>query len=182
MIQWFYFCYIWTFSSILRKYFTRSHDSHACLTSSIVVVQSPSHIWLFAILRTAARQAYLSLMMPSSHLILWSPLLLPSIFPSIRDFPQWVLCSQQMTKILELQLQSFQWIFRVWSPLRLTGVISLLSKELSGVFSSTTVGRHQFFGVLPSLRSTFHNHDILKYSELDIPSRNGVTGMRVVVV
>ena len=25
-------------------------------------------------------------MMPSSHLILWRPLLLPSIFPSIRDF------------------------------------------------------------------------------------------------
>ena len=44
-----------------------------------------------------------------------------------------------------------------WSPLRLTGLISLLSKGLSGVFSSTTVQRHQFFGVLPSLRSSFHN-------------------------
>ena len=32
-----------------------------------------------------------------------------------------------------------------WSPLRLTGLISLLSKGLSGVFSSTTVWRHQFF-------------------------------------
>ena len=31
-----------------------------------------------------------------------------------------------------------------WFPLRLTGLISLLSKELSGVFSSTTVQRHQF--------------------------------------
>ena len=30
-------------------------------------------------------------------------------------------------------------------PLRLTGLISLLSKGLSGVFSSTTVGRHQCF-------------------------------------
>ena len=29
-----------------------------------------------------------------------------------------------------------------WSPLRLTGLISLLSKELSGVSSSTTVRRH----------------------------------------
>ena len=49
---------------------------------------------------TAARQASLSLtisqslpkfmfiasVMPSSHLILWHPLLLPSIFPNIRDF------------------------------------------------------------------------------------------------
>ena len=32
-----------------------------------------------------------------------------------------------------------------WFPLRLTGLISLLSKGLSGVFSSTTVQRHQFF-------------------------------------
>ena len=42
-----------------------------------------------------------------------------------------------------------------WFPLRLTGLI-FLSKGLSGVFSSTTIGRHKFFGVLPSLRSSFH--------------------------
>ena len=34
-----------------------------------------------------------------------------------------------------------------WFPLRLTGLISLLSRRLSGVFSGTTVWRHQFFGV-----------------------------------
>ena len=44
-----------------------------------------------------------------------------------------------------------------WSPLRLTGLISLLSKGLLGVFSSTTVQRHQFFGVLPSLQSSSCN-------------------------
>ena len=38
---------------------------------------------------------------------------------------------------------------RVWSPLRLTGLISL-TKGLLEVFSSTTVQRHQFFGILPS--------------------------------
>ena len=43
------------------------------------------------------------------------------------------------------------------SPLRSTGLISLQSKGLSGVFSSTTVQRHQFFGVLPSLWSSSHN-------------------------
>ena len=43
------------------------------------------------------------------------------------------------------------------SPLRLTGLISLLSKGLSGVFSSTTVWRHQFFGILPPLWSSSHN-------------------------
>ena len=44
-----------------------------------------------------------------------------------------------------------------WSPLRLTGFISLWSKGLWGVFSSTTVWRPQFFGVLPSLQSSSQN-------------------------
>ena len=39
----------------------------------------------------------------------------------------------------------------------LTGLISLLSRELSGVFSSTTVQRHSFFGVLPSVQSSSHS-------------------------
>ena len=66
----------------------------------VVVVQSLSHVWLFANPRTAARQASLfftisrSLLkfmftvsvMPSNHLILCRPLLLPSIVPSIRVF------------------------------------------------------------------------------------------------
>ena len=38
-------------------------------------------------------------------------------------------------------------------PLGLTGLISLLYKGLSDVFSSTTLQRHQFFGTLPSWRS-----------------------------
>ena len=45
-----------------------------------------------------------------------------------------------------------------WFPLRLTGLISLLSKRLSRVFSSTTVQKHQFFGTLPSLWSSSHIH------------------------
>ena len=61
---------------------------------------------------------------------------------------QWVSCLHQMTKILELKLQhsSFQSKFHGWSPVRLTFLISLLSKGLSGIFSSITVQRHQFFG------------------------------------
>ena len=39
-----------------------------------------------------------------------------------------------------------------WFSLRLTCLISLLSKGLSKVFSSTTVWKHHFFGALPSLR------------------------------
>ena len=44
-----------------------------------------------------------------------------------------------------------------WFPLKLTGLISLLSKGLPGIISSTTVQRHQFFGVLPSLWFSSHN-------------------------
>ena len=62
--------------------------------------------------------------MQSNHLILCHPLLLlPSIFPSMSLF-QWVSSSHQVAKVLELQLRSFQWMFRVdflydwlvWSP------------------------------------------------------------------
>ena len=68
--------------------------------SVVVVVQSLSHVQLFVTPWTAARQASLSFtvfrsllklksiesVMPSNHLILCRPLL-PSIFPSIRVFP-----------------------------------------------------------------------------------------------
>ena len=43
-------------------------------------------------------------------------------------------------------------------PLRLTGLISLLPKELSEVFSSTIVWRWQFYGALSSLQSSSHKH------------------------
>ena len=45
-----------------------------------------------------------------------------------------------------------------WFILRLTSLISLLSKELSRVFSSTTVQKHQFFSTQPSLRSNYYIH------------------------
>ena len=45
-----------------------------------------------------------------------------------------------------------------WFPLRLTGLISLLSKGLSRVFSNTTVQKHQFFGTQPSSQSNSHIH------------------------
>ena len=71
------------------------------LQSSVAVVQLSSCVWLFVTPWTAASQNSLSLtiswglpkfmflvlVMPSSHLIFWHPLLLLlSIFPSIRDF------------------------------------------------------------------------------------------------
>ena len=43
-----------------------------------------------------------------------------------------------------------------WFPLGLTGLISLQFRGLSGVFSSTTFGKHQFFSTQPSLWSNSH--------------------------
>ena len=82
-----------------------SQESSSAIDSS---VQSISHVWLFATPWTAAHQASLSItntqsllklmsiesVMPSNHLILCRPLLLPPlIFPSIRVFSnESVLC------------------------------------------------------------------------------------------
>ena len=44
------------------------------------------------------------------------------------------------------------------SPLEWTGWISLQSRELSRVFSNTTVQKHQFFGAQLSLCSNSHIH------------------------
>ena len=45
-----------------------------------------------------------------------------------------------------------------WFPLVLTGLISLLSKGLSRVFSNTTVQEHQFLGTQLSLWTNSHIH------------------------
>ena len=52
------------------------------------------------------------------------------------------------TSVLPMNIQG-------WFPLGLTGLISLQSKGLSRVFSSTTIGKHQSFGLLygPALTS-----------------------------
>ena len=49
-------------------------------------------------------------------------------------------------------------IIQSWFLLGWTGWISLQSKGLSRVFSNTTVQKHQFFGVQPSLWSNSHIH------------------------
>ena len=43
-----------------------------------------------------------------------------------------------------------------WFPLELNDWISLLSKGLSKIFSSTTIKKHQFFATRPSLWSNTH--------------------------
>ena len=136
--------------------------------------QSLSHVRLFATPWIAGRQASLSItnsrsstklksiksVMPSSHLILCRPLLLlPPIPPNIRVF------SNEST--LHMRWPKY-WSFSFsispsnetqgWSPLERTSWISLQSKELSRVFSNTTVQKHQFFGTQPSSQYNSHIH------------------------
>ena len=84
--------------------------------------------------------------MSSNHLILCcSLLLLLSIFPSIKVSSNELVLCIRWPKYWSF---SFSWKnIRDWSPLGWTGWISLQSKGLSGVFSNTTVQKHQFFSV-----------------------------------
>ena len=121
----FLFKYIVIWYNIISPYLKKK------IPTTVDVVQSLSHVWLFETSWTAADQAPLSLtisqsllklmsiglMMLSNHLILCCPLLLLSIFPTIRVASlvshQWAASAHQMAKELEPRHQSFQWIFRV---------------------------------------------------------------------
>ena len=61
-----------------------------------------------------------------------------------------------------------------WFSLRLTSLISLLSKGLSRVFSRTTVRRHEYFGAL--LRSIGRT-EAPKAPKGTLPGRNGEFGL-----
>ena len=92
----------------------------------------------------------INLLMPSNHLILCRPLLLPpSIFPSIRVFSD-----KSALHIRWPKYWSFSFNISTSNEhpgLISTGWISLQSKGLSRVFSNTTVQKHQFFSVQLSL-------------------------------
>ena len=123
-------------------------------------VQSLSHVRLFATPWTVAYQASLSitnswsllklmsivLVMPSNHLILCCPLLLPpSIFPSIGVFS-----NESFLHIRWPKYWSFS--FSISPSNEYSGLISfrmdwldlLAVQRLSRVFSNTTVQKHQF--------------------------------------
>ena len=78
-------------------------------------------------------------------------------FPASGSFPitQFVASGSQSigasasASVLPMNIQG-------WFPLGLTGLISLQSKGLSRVFSSTTIWKHQFLDPQPFLWSNFH--------------------------
>ena len=118
--------------------------------------------------------------MPSNHLILVVPFssCLQS-FPASGSFPT----SQFFTSgIQSIGASASASVFPVniqdWFPLGWTGLISLQSKELSRVFSNTTVQNHQFFSAQFSLWSNCHIHTWLRehsYIELNNYYRDSCT-------
>ena len=72
----------------------------------------------------------------------------PQSFPASGTFPmnQLFSFSDQNTRALA-SASALLISIQGWFPLRLTGLISLLSKVLSGVFSRTIVQKHQFFDI-----------------------------------
>ena len=125
-------------------------------------IQSLSHVWLFETSWTAAYQASLSFTI-SQNLLKLMPVELvrlmisssaapfsscPQSFPASVSFPMsWLLasCGQSIgasasATVLPVNIQD-------WFPLGWTGWISLLSKGLSRVFSSTTIWKHWFFSI-----------------------------------
>ena len=135
-----------------------------CYIHNISSVQSLSHVQLFATPWTAACQVFLSItnsqrllklmsiesVMPSNHVILCRPLLLlPSIFPSIR-----VLSSESILRIRWPKYWSFS--FSISPSNEYSGLSSFRMNWLDllavqGVFSDTTVLKHEFFGTQLSL-------------------------------
>ena len=138
------------------------------------LVQLLSHVQLFVTPWITACQASLSItntwsslkltfiesVMPSSHLILCRPLLLlPSIFLSIRVFSSESALHIRLQRIGAAASPSvFSMNIQCWFPLGLTSLISLQSKELSRIFTSTPVEKHQFFSGQLSLWSNSHSH------------------------
>ena len=152
-----------------KSYDKQLYNEFVCVC--VMFVRSLSRVQLFGTPGTAAHQASLSFtisqslcklmsiesMMPSNHLILCHGLLLlPSIFPSI-----WVFSNELVLRIRWPKYWSLSFSISIspsnkWFPLGLTGLIFLLSKRLSRVFSNTTFQKHQFFDAQPSLWSNYH--------------------------
>ena len=98
----------------------------------------------------------IELVMLSNHLILCGSLLpLLQSFLASECFPvSWLFASGgqsigSLAVALPMNIQD-------WFPSGLTDLISLQSRGLSRIFSSTTIWKHQFFGAQPSLWSNSH--------------------------
>ena len=154
-------------NAILLTLLKHKHGDLFCKNTLLVQSVSQSvhllgRVQLFVTPWTAAHQASLSItnswsllklmcitVMPSNHLILCCPLLLPpSFFPRIRVFSNESVLHIRLSKygasasasVLPINIWG-------WFSLGLTGLISLQSKGLSGVFSSMLFPKETYSGV-----------------------------------
>ena len=82
-------------------------------------------------------------------------------FPISQLFPAGGQSIRASASVLLMNIQD-------WLPLGLTGLISLLSKELSRVFFSITIWKHQFFSAQSSLCPTLTSvHNYWKNHSID---------------
>ena len=153
-----------------------SYLFHFCSLIFFIFTNQSNQLWcwrrLLRVSWTARRSNQSRLKEINSHSCplswWWHPKILSSVapfsscpqsFPASRSFPMsWFFASGSQSigasasaSVLPMNIQN-------WFPLGLTGLISLQSKGLSSVFSSTTVQKHQFFGVQPSLWPNSHIH------------------------
>ena len=137
------FIWTWLSGSLKNLLFCRSVASDSATSWTAACQTSLTFTISWSLLKLMSIES----VMPSNHLVFCPPLLLlPSISPSIRVFSSdSAPCSGQSIgasaaiSVLPMNIQG-------WFPLGLTGLIPLLSRGLSRVFSSTTVQKHQFFG------------------------------------
>ena len=164
--------------SEISEYVTLKFDFEFCGGG----VQFLSHVWLcdpwtaayqaslsFTISQSLLKLMSVKLVMPSNYLILCRPLLfLPSVFLSIRVFS-----NESTLHIRWPEYWSFSFSISPFNEylglisLGFTGLIYLLSKGLSTVFSNTTIQKHQFCGTQPSLWSNSHIHGYWKNYSFD---------------
>ena len=114
----------------------------------------------FTILWSLLKLMSIESVMSSIHLILSLPFSsCHQSFPASGSFPVSQLFAsggQSIGASASASASVFAMNIQGLFPLGLTGLISLLSKELSGVFAISTVQKHQFVDALPSLLSSSH--------------------------
>ena len=158
---------------VLRGGHEKSRTWSGCREGGDGGVQTPSHV-IFCNLRDCSMPgfpvphcllefaqvhvAWISDAIQPSHLLLPSSPLALSLSQHQGLF-QWISCSHQVAKVIGTSASASvdPKGIQGWFPLRLIGLISLLSKGLSRVFSNTTIQNHQFFGAQLSLLSSSHS-------------------------
>ena len=133
------------FSQPVMYYTLWSHGLHPCQGSLSLTIS-----W------SLPKFMFITLVIPSTISFSDALFFCPQSFPASRSVPMSKLFTSggqsigASASVLPVNIQD-------WFPLGWTSWISLQSKALSRVFSNTTVQKHQFLDVLPSLQFCFHS-------------------------